>query len=60
MSGTAICNPEEQRPKQTGAYESAEAQELLVSLAQAEPRISQVTPDTADPRTDPTRFRHQP
>ena len=41
MSGTAICNPEDQQPKQTGAYESAEAQELLASLAQAEPRISQ-------------------
>ena len=41
MSGTAICNPEDQQPKQTGAYDSAEAQELLASLAQAEPRISQ-------------------
>ena len=41
MSGTAICNPEDQHPKQTGEYESAEAQELLASLAQPEPRISQ-------------------
>ena len=41
MSGTAICNPEGQHPKQTGAYASAEAQELLASLAQPEPRISQ-------------------
>ena len=40
MFRTAI-HPVDQQPKQTGAYESAEAQELLVSLAQAEPRISQ-------------------
>ena len=41
MSRTAIGSPIEQQPKQTGSYDSVEAQELLASLAQAEPRISQ-------------------
>ena len=40
-SGTAISRPDDEQPKQTGAYDSVEAHVLLASLAQDEPRISQ-------------------